>query len=630
MMKFFRKYNKHMLAIMMVALMVVFIGGSALQSLLTPQSNPVMGQSNLGPITLVDQQIANEETRLLDAMGLNWKQPYGAATAPIEPVDWILLLRESERLGTDVGPDAVRATMTDPQMEERIAEVSRRVRVRPEAILKALADLRTIQRTVSAIGGATTPSEAQLRIATRNALESVSFRAIVAPAKAFLDESQTFTAEEIQQQFAAHRDQERGEGLNFGYYRAPSIKVQYVSIDHAAIASSVGVANIESKAKAYYEQNKATDAAFRRSIDQSADPAAPPPDPYLSFEEAKDKAIEGLRKQQATETAAKLADWMLQFTAEPFFEVERDKSGYKPAPATVARLEYFDEMVKRVPTQLTFPNAVAIGDSDFFTLEEAESVPDLGAAGFQAPGGFRESFPKALRRSQAFSPQVPEEDRANASEYLSLFQTSSVALTDAKTGDVYLFRVVETKPGHPPESVDEVRDEVIADLHTLRAYESAMKHCESLRQRAGEVTLKEATEGDAELTAFKSKPDGAGSGYFEPAPMTRVPQYLAFRGRDPGGVFAGMGLGRLPNDVVDAVFALERAENKTEVLELKDRATVIVVQWVETKLPPEDEFNTLRTQLIQQLADANWRDAVGAWLDPKQIRARTEFGLRKN
>lgn len=631
MMKFFRKYNKQMLAVMMVALMVVFIGGSALQSLMTPQSNSVVAHSKFGPITQVDQQSANEATRLLEAMGLNWKQPFGAASDPIEPVDWILLLREAKVLGTDVGPDAVRSTLGDPNMEQQVSEVSRRMRVKPDAVLQALADLRTIQRTVSAIGGSTTPSEAQLQIAARNALESVSIRAIVAPAKAFVDEKQTFSDEEIKAQFAAYRDKERGEGLNFGYYRAPSVKVQFITIDHAAIASAVGVANLESKSKAYYEQQKKlNDPAYLRPPAASADPAAPPPDPYLSYEEAKDKAIDGLRKQHATEAAARLADWIAQFTAEPFFEIERGKNGYKPAPSTVARLEYYDELVQRIPSQLTFPKAVAISETGFFTIEEASSIPELGSAGFQASGGVRQSFPGLVFRNESLVPQVPEDDRASAADYLALFQTCPVSLTDSKTGNLYLFRVVGSKAGYAPESVDEVRDVVIADLRTLRGYEAAKKRAESLKQHPGVETLKGAAEADAELTAFKSKPEGVGSGYFEPAPLTRVPRFLAYRGRDPKGISGGLGLGRLPNDAVDAIFALERAEDKTKVIELKDRATVLVVQWVETKLAAEEEFKSLRKQLVQQLAETNWKIAVGAWLDPKQVRARAGFDLRRN
>ena len=64
-----------------------------------------------------------------------------------------------------------------------------------------------------------------------------------------------------------------------------------------------------------------------------------------------------------------------------------------------------------------------------------------------------------------------------------------------------------------------------------------------------------------------------------------------------------------------------------KVLELKDRAAVLLAEWVETKPAPEDDFNTLRKQLVSQLADARWRTAAAAWLDPEKVRARTGFAL---
>ncbi len=53
MMKFFRKYNKVLLAVFMALLMIVFVGGSALQSLLAPQRDPVLAESALGPVKFI-------------------------------------------------------------------------------------------------------------------------------------------------------------------------------------------------------------------------------------------------------------------------------------------------------------------------------------------------------------------------------------------------------------------------------------------------------------------------------------------------------------------------------------------------------------------------------------------------
>jgi hypothetical protein len=629
MMKFFRKYNKQLLAVFMVALMVVFIGGSALQSLMTPEQNYAVANSNYGPITLRDQQEAAEATMLLERLGLSWKQPVGMAAPPIEtPMDWILLLREAKMLGTEVGLDAVRGTLSDSAMQGVVNQVARALRIKPDRIHQALAQLRTVQRTVTAIGGATVPSEAELRVATRNALETVSFKAILAPAKAFIDDKQTFTDDEMKKQFAAYRETARGPGLNFGYYRAPTLKVQYITIDRAAIAAAVGIANQDSKAKAYYEQRKALDPVFKRPGNLLADPDAPPPDPYLTFEEAKEKALEGLRKEQATEEAGRLADWLLQFASEAFIEVERGGDLYKPAPVHVARLEYYNELIQKVPPKLTFPKSVSVGMTDFFALEKADRVPELGNAMYRPDRGVAQSFASLVFKNKAMQPKVPTDEGGNTAEYLSLYQTGPYALTEGTTGNLYLYRIVEAQSGRAAESLDEVRDEVIADLRTLRGFEAAKKRAEAFRRAVPQQPLKAAYEADTDLVAFKGKSVGNESGYFEPPLVTRVSRTEAPFGRPAGGANTNSGLGKLPNDAIDQIFALDSTADKTAVLELKDRAAILLVQWVETKPATQDQFDTLRKDLASKLSDVHFRDAVSSWLDSSQIQARTGFTLK--
>ena len=79
MMKFFRKYNKALLAVFMVLLMVVFLGGSALDTLLSPSGDRVVATSAVGTISFVDQRMA-EDTRsiLLAVAGVDAAGPGGA------------------------------------------------------------------------------------------------------------------------------------------------------------------------------------------------------------------------------------------------------------------------------------------------------------------------------------------------------------------------------------------------------------------------------------------------------------------------------------------------------------------------------------------------------------------------
>ena len=65
MIKFFRKYNKQILAIVTVFLMISFIGGFALESLMTPSPfREVRAEAFGEPITQGDLNAVRMETRV--------------------------------------------------------------------------------------------------------------------------------------------------------------------------------------------------------------------------------------------------------------------------------------------------------------------------------------------------------------------------------------------------------------------------------------------------------------------------------------------------------------------------------------------------------------------------------------
>jgi len=641
-MKVFRKYNKQLLAFFMALLMIVFIGGSALQGMLTAKPNPQIAKSNFGPIMAVDQQNALAETNLLESIGQRWKQPLLNDSTPLEPVDWILLTREAGKMGIVVDEAAVETAPGFESQMSQIRMVAHQLRVKPDLIIAGLAKLQAIQRTALAVAGSSVPSEAEIITAARDALETVTVRAVLVPAEAFANSTAEFTPEELAAQFSACREREKGQGLDFGYYRQPSIKVQYMQINRDALAASIGVPNLETKAKKYYEERRATDPAYRRSAEElnAPDPAAqglivgppgPKPELWVDWNKGKDIAIAALRKQSADEFVQRIVDWVVPFAAEAWVDAPRRDSGYKTPPQDVTSIDYYDRLVERLPNTLKYPGVVTVHVTNFITQEEASKVPDIGAAVAKGDQSLvARNFGGLAFRNEAIVPKVPEEKSADSADFLSMYQTSPHPLSDYRTGNVYVFRVVEAKPGGPPASVDEVRGTVISDLRLKRGFEAAKKRAESFLSCSGSDTLRAAYEADTDLAAFRESADGSKTGYFEPPPFSRVPRGQEAKGRPQAGVFVGGGLGLLPNDIVDSCFALADALQKTKVMELPARAALLVVQWVETTPAGEGDFNGMRTQLTTQITDSRWREFVNDWLDPKRIRARTGFDLIRN
>ncbi len=641
MMKFFRKHNKKLLAVFMTALMIVFLGGGALSTMLQPSGDRVVATSNLGSISYSDQQVADNVTSILRAMGMPWQRPLSGAAQPLEIIDWILLAREAHELGLGSDPAATRSSMAD---QSSVDEIARRLRRKPDQILYALAEYASVVQAARAVGGTGTPSEAEILAAARDAFETVRINAVLLPGEAFVDEEEKFSEAQIDDQYSTYREREPGSGVNFGYYVPPRVKVQYVRIARDAIAEEIGVADLERKARAHFDEQRERNPAFRKPVEVADDAAAdegplegPPEEksPYMKWDEAKEIATEIVRKLEADSAASRIADWLIQRAADPWLAVERQSDGYKDAPQSVARLGYYDGLLGKIPRTISFPSAVTIGVTEFLSEDEAEDVPAIGQASFRsARGGVLENLETIPFRSKVVVPDLTEMKGANQSDYLATFQTSRYPLTDSD-GNVYVFRVIDTREGHIPESVDEVRERVVADLRLLNGYETAKARAESLRSCEDAVSLKETYESDEELFALKDTVEGLGSGYFEPPPFARASRYEAARGRGAQGYgtgsrYIGGGIGFVPNDVVEQCFALEETEDRIAVIELADRSTVMVAQWLERERVSDDEFSALRERFVAELARARTQTIIADWLNPEQIRARNGFKIKTN
>ncbi len=631
MMKFFRKYNKQLLAVFMVLLMIVFLGGSALESLMAPRADRVIAHARFGDIRLSDQAQARRSTSILSWLGFNWQQPFGAIGPPLTGLDWILLTREAEHYGTDADLAAARRQLDTLMGAGTVDRLSRRQRVQPERIYAAVVELESVLQTASLVSGAAMPSAAEIRAAACDALNKVKVKAVVFPAAAFEDPSAEFTEEELAAQLERYRDREPGSGLSFGYYVEPKIKAQFFQIKRDKIAETIGIPNLERKAKAYYQEHK-NDPEFERPgwqppepTDEQTEDSENREPPYLEWDEAKETAVRIVRKQHANEAALNIANWIVDFSSEPWLEIDRGEDGYKTAPPNVARTAYYDEILEHIPSTISYPGSINTIQTDFFDETDANTVPLLGSALARDAQGNRLGNLRSLSfNTKAIVPEVPVKEGANPLDYVATWQTCSLPLHNPETDDVYVFRVAQAQPGHPAESVDEVRDRLITDLRLYRAYQAADDSATALKQACCDTDLETAFDADEDLLARIEASDDRSFGLAEPPPFPRLQPYQAARGRsgDTAYIFQ---LGKVPHEAIDECFALEEAEDKHALFDIEETATLIVVEWVETQRGREDEFERMKEDLVRQLTTNRRREAARDWFDPEQIRARAGF-----
>lgn len=635
MMKFFRKYNRQILAAIVVFLMIVFLGGEALQGMIRPNMNTLVGTSRFGNIRAADQEYAAQTTRVLQALGYPWNNP-SRGVEPYSELEWILLTREAEQLGTLAQPEAVHAWLGSAMSEETIDTVARNFRVRPAVIEEGLRQMKSIQLTAVAINNASFPSAAEVRQAAANELDKATIKAVVVPGVSFVDSNQQFTDAELTAHFDKYKATKKGDGLNFGYLIPQTVKVQYIKVDRNMVGSKLGVPNLEAKAKAYYDDHKQD--VFRRP--PGVEPPPPPAgqedcaedDPrtidrknFLQWEEqeAQTIAMNIVRNRAADETLARIGDWIIPQLTDEWSNLPSGNDGYRIVKENdpITAPNRYEELLKRVPANLAFPEAMSIATTDFFRADKSKEVPQIGEAVYRTDRGQLESIRTIPFRNKKFVPTIPTQPGVDPTNYLSLHQTSRYPLTDTQ-GNLYIVRVVDARDEHAPDSLAEVRTQVTEDLRLAKGYETAKAHAKTLVDTVKQgKTLREAYDQMEALAPAKTTPGG----FFEPTPFAKVASGLGAVGRKGTTTFVPGNVGRIPNEAVDAIFAQENSTDKIASHEMPERAAVLVTEFVSVTHGREDEFEKIRDRLSQGIADQRQQAAVRDWFDAEKIRLRTGF-----
>lgn len=344
----------------------------------------------------------------------------------------------------------------------------------------------------------------------------------------------------------------------------------------------------------------------------------PPPAPSRHFEtwsEAREAARDAVLKNLAARRAYDVANYIAEEAAEPWFDATPGEDGYKEQPAGADNLALLEEIIANLPVEYRYNGAVTTATTDWFTQQDAASVPEVGAAYLLIPGGGRQGFSQLSFLIKGLT-EIPKVG-ADRSLYLTLYETSQAPLSDS-AGNLYLYRPIGIEPGRAANSLDEVRDEVVADLRVQRAYDEAQRLGEALLSEAQVNGLKSAWEADTALQDIT-----AGVGFYEATPFARLPLF-----RFAGNQQSVTGLGRVEETFIQACFELGSAEAGLEqyaVIPVPDLAAVAIVQWKEIQPLREDQYAKERPRFLRQVQGQRTQKLISEWLDPELIRSRNGF-----
>ncbi len=648
MMKFFRKRQKEMLAIFMAGLLIIWLGGTAVESLMySGQQTFPMAQTRYGKVTNQDTSAAQAYTSLIEGAFGEWQYPAGRLSRePLTLVDWVVATREAHRLGTRPPSAAARAELTDIGGDGLIATLAQHREVKTEHVVDAFAELTGVRQAAIIASRAAVPSEAAFRAAAHDALETVRINAVLLPSKAFQEPDQPVTDEEVAELFEKHRTSQAGMGLDFGYMIPPSVRVQYVKVDVNKISDSLRVAEetLDAEARELWEKDKerrefkrpepekkldepttADDASSETDADEGDDgeeekagdeadgdePEVEGPEYFETWEEAREAARAIVRKERAERAADRIITSVSDQMRNHWYGAAPRDDGYKDAPAVMTAAGYALELVSQVPERFRYPDAVSVVTTGFFAQREARDVAEIGSA-------FGEGFRQI--RDLAFLVQglvdIPEDNQVDRSRFLSLYQPSSYILEDA-SGARYLWRVVETRGEKEPESAAEVLKYIHDDVRTLRGYRAAQAAAATLLEAARQDGLKPAF--DASEALKDHVVDGVA--FRRPEPFARQMRFNVTTGRYARTNITIQQVATVAPEVVDSIFALADQQPPLTSFELENQAMVLVVEWVETLPAREDEFAELRQQSSMTL-DFLTRQTLAEWVSPQNLRAR--------
>ena len=667
MMKFFRKHNKELLAVFMALLMIVFVGGTALQNLLAPRYDIRRATCDYGEITNADLARATSTLEILRPFA-NWGQ-LGFRSGRPEPLDWHLLREEADAAGLIPDISAVMPTPDQVDQLRTIQSLARGWKIKPEVIYRALAELKGIRLAEQLLTLATVPGEAGVRTAIHNGLEKAKVRGIALPASAFIDDEAEFTDAELEAQLALYRDTEAGRGLNFGYVVPPSVKVEYIKVDAKLLGEKLPDQTVLKRARRYFKKNpndprflresdeeesteeEAADAAdtleaddnaegVSEADDASADEAKEDSDEAETllpeWEEAKDIAIEIVREEEGKARAMEFANLLVTWAREPWDYAERDsKTRFRKTPDEAKREGLYASLIERLGKRkrMDLTDVVTVETTDFVPRDRVSQIPGLGIASFR-----RETGPTLFARSlmvqvEPIVGEMPTGQGVNPDNYLALLETAVVPFRGVD-GEWYVIRVIDVKDKHPAENLAEVRDRVEKDLRTLKAYEAAKRHAETLLAALPGLEdteeanrLQQALDANEALQTVIASPGGTRVKAFEPEPFGRVDERSMARGRQSGGMMSGSYVspefGFLPYPAIDEIFTLgEGGEGSTGVIEVKDNASVFVVEWVGLEPCREDQYEDQREMIMRQMMAFGRFSAMNDWFNSENLQKR--------
>ena len=576
-----RKYNKILLAVFGVGLMIVF---------LMPQLPDLMAQfggrgseiATMGEdgtaVTRQDWQLVQQQVQILQRMEDRLPPLPIIGTIGNDLDRYYLLVHEASQAGL-IGSNASAGLNPDD-----VLALSLQTGFPPAAIRQTLINYAGIRRYLGRVQTAGRLSDRRLKLESRKMLDGVDARYVVVPATS--DDIEPPAEADQLSHFEQWGDVEPGQGDHgFGYRLPDRAAVEWIEVPRASVEAAVraGVAADDLEARKFWRKNE---ARF-----ETVDGATTVPD--LVLDAYVDQQVADLLPTIARGASDALRAPRRGFATQENFVVLPDTWADSRLSMEALRGMIGERFGLALEGEDAIPDAGAT--EGLVDMTAIRQLPRIGLAGTDRYGPSRNGIPTrrladliTVAREFGGTGEVPVQNGL-----------AGPVLTD-RQGNIWVFRMTAVDPARAPTSLDEVRPEVIEDLQRLA-------HWNELKNELG------AMETEARASGLKSLAQARGQLVQGPSSFQRYMHPSVPR----GGMVRGLGTDQsLVDQMVDRSIELGTAP-----LSETDRAERVLV------LPSERNMAVLIAELDRRVPIQQAQ--YDRFLDQGALSSRilaTEFG----
>jgi len=545
---------------------------------------------------------------------------------------WLALYREARAAGFDASAaqaqDRIKGVvdlgLPQASLDRMIAELAGGSR---DLFVRALRTDMTLRAYVEYLAetlGSTVTPEARREFIKMD--DRIQVRLAVLNADDFLSQVKDVPEAEVKQQFEKYKQYLAGKGPDGYGYRIPDrVSVEYLVAEPKAFEDQAKAKVADADVERYYENHKDPEFLVKEEKPEAARPQswrAAPEKPAASEKPAPAKAPEPAPAKESPAGAKGDAGPQGPATpAEPKAEAKpaaapaapaapAQKAAAPAAPAVPAagppekKFRPFPEVQEEIRRRLVRDQAAGMARELLLTsvaeIRPMKKPPDLRiwADGkrirFVPATGLLTAVQlaalpgigKASRGQEAFPETALALSELIGPDKAKLVCTETSEPFAGQDGEAFAFRVTAFQANHEPASLEEVKDQVIADLKKAKAFEVAREQGRQLLDQADKKGLKDAADALKVKTADSD--------------WVSRERFISFGGQVMA-IPASLPEVGADRAVVSECFRMAMESKKLTLVSLAEEKRVVVAELLGRKMPREALFERLRPALVDQV-----------------------------